>query len=104
MAFRHRAMSSHLPGTYKETLLKTNGVARGGRPGCHHFKVTPFYNVFVIKTFCFNLFGLNPHTQRKPTDFSAKSFFLFGSSLAFGPKTHRIFSVDLFFWSSLTEG
>ena len=77
-------------------VMKTiicSGVARGegaARPGCHHFGVTPFYNVFVMKTFCFNLLGLNLHTQRKPTEFSAKTFFFFffWPSLTFEPKTH----------------
>ena len=66
-----------------------SGVARGraAHPGSHHFGVTPFYNVFVMKTFCFKLLGLNLHTQRKFTEVSAVS--------------------DTFFWSlstSLTEG
>ena len=59
------------------------GVGRVAvRPGCHHFGVTPFHNVLVMKTFCFNLLGLNPHTQRKATVFGEDLFFFFWSSLS----------------------
>ena len=102
---------------------------RGGGaacPECHHFGVTPFYNVFVLRTFCFNLLGLNPHTQqkpteflakpppfffwcsllnRKPTEFLAKTFFSFFFGLHLLLNRKLIFGGDFFFyWSSLTEG
>ena len=65
----------------------TSSVARGGaaRPGCHHFGVT----------LCFNLLGLNPHTQRKPTEFSAKTFF-FGLRLLWDRKPTE-FLAETFF-------
>ena len=61
--------------------VATGEVGGAARLGCHYFGVTPFgvtpfYDVFVMKTFCFNLLGLHLHTQRKPTEFSAKTFFL----------------------------
>ena len=31
-----------------------------------------------MKTLCFNLLGPNLHTQQKPAEFSAKTFFFFG--------------------------
>ena len=59
------------------SVASLGGVVGGAaRLGCHYFGVTPFYDVFVMKTFCFNLLGLHLHTQRKPTEFSAKTFFL----------------------------
>ena len=57
-------------------LLGAQGEA--ARPRCHHFGVTPFYDVFVMRTLCFNLLNLNQHTQQKPTEFSAKTFFFLG--------------------------
>ena len=83
-----------------------SGVARGGaaRPGCHHFGVTPFSNVFVMKTFSFNLLGLNPHTQRQPTEFLAKTFF-FGLHVLLNRKPTKFLAKAFFsFWFSLTEG
>ena len=78
-----------------------SGVARGGRPapGVTIFRVTPFYNVFVVKTFCFNLLGLNPHTQRKPTEFLAKIFFFsfFGLHLLLNRKPTEFLAKTFFF-------
>ena len=54
-----------------------------------------------MKTFCFNLLGLNTHTQRKPTGrFGEDLFFrrlFFWFTLVFGPKTHWSFGGDIFF-------
>ena len=81
---------TELPHLISENTLSRTvaSLGGGGGGGERPLRVSPFYNVFVIKTFYFNLLGLNPHTQRKPAEFSAKIFFFFWSSLTFKPKTH----------------
>ena len=50
--------------TNKVALVASlDGGGGAARPVCHHFGVTPVYNVFVMKTFSFNFLGLNPDSQ-----------------------------------------
>ena len=77
------------------------------RPGCHHFGVTPYYDMkpklhrFVVNTILFSLCLVVPILIRtkNPLIFRRRPFFG-GSSHTFGPKTHLFCSKDLFFWSS----
>ena len=66
-------------------------------PGCHHFGVTPYYEVkpylhwFVVKIFFPSSFEL------KTNQCSWEDLFLFWNSHICGPKTHYFDGNDLFF-------
>ena len=93
---RHVSRFKHF--CYLTLGLSPPVASLGGRSVCHHFRLTPFYNVFVMKTFCFNLIGLNPHTQRKPTEFLAKNFSLFLVFACFWTKNSMNFWRRPFFY------